>query len=186
MKLTIICFFIILPFTVNCQINSVEKSQFGVQTGFLGLWLQNERKITSNVALRLEAGLDASFFGGLFYTETGYVLAPVLTVEPRYYYNLGRRIRKGKKISNNSGNFLSIKSSYAPNLFTISNYDNVQKVQNISLIPTYGIRRHIGNHFNYEVGLGYGFRHFFDNIGGNRIRETEAAVNLLLRIGYSF
>ena len=178
--------FLFIPIISTCQIASVEKSKLSVQSGFLGIWFQNESKLINTVALRLELGLDATVFGGLFYHKTGYLLAPVLTVEPRYYYNLTRRKTKGKKIANNTGNFISLQTSYHPNWFTISNYDNVQQIQNISLIPMYGIRRHIGNHFNYEVGIGYGYRHYFDNINGNKITETEIAGNLLLRIGYTF
>ncbi len=186
MKQVLICIFFIIPIIANCQIGNIEKSKYSVQTGFLGLWFQNERKVSNTVALRLEIGLDASLFGGLFYPKSGYLLASVLTIEPRYYYNLVGRKKKGKNIANNSGNFLSIKTSYIPNWFTISNYDNVQQIQNISMIPMFGIRRHIGNHFNYEAGIGYGYRHYFDNVDGNKISETEFAGNLLLRIGYTF
>lgn len=178
--------FFIIPIVANCQANNIEQSKYGVQTGFLGLWFQNERRISNTVALRLELGLDAGFFWGYYYPKAGYVLVPVFTVEPRYYYNLERRKQKGKSIANNSGNFLSVKTSYKPNWFGISNYDNLKAVQNISAIPTFGIRRHIGNHFNYEAGFGYGFIYYFDNSSGNKINEGEFTANLLLRLGYTF
>jgi hypothetical protein len=186
MKHIFFCILFITPIIANCQSGNIEKSKYGVQTGFLGVWFQNERRVSNTVALRLELGLDASFFSAFLNQKTRYVLGPVLTVEPRYYYNLEKRKLKGKSIANNSGNFLSVKTSYTPNWFAISNYDNVKAVQNISMIPTFGIRRHIGNHFNYEAGFGYGYRYYFDNSNGNKINEGEFGANLLLRLGYTF
>ena len=55
----------------------------------------------------------------------------------------------------NQGNFLSIKTSYHPDWFVISNYDNINIISDISIIPTWGIRRNIGKHFNSETGIGY-------------------------------
>lgn len=168
------------------SVPSLEKSIFGIQTGFLGIWGNNELELSNTIALRTEIGLDAGLWGGSFYDKTGFLLAPVITAEPRLYYNLKERAGKGRSTEGNSGNFLSLKTGFHPNWFVISNQDNLQVISDISIIPSWGIRRHIGSHFNYEAGGGLGYRYIFAKNAGYAKNEGEAAFNLNLRIGYSF
>lgn len=180
--------FLLFSFTIlttQAQDLSVEKSTYGIQTGLLGLWGYNESRLSNELALRTEIGLDASIFGGGFVEKTGVILAPVLSLEPRWYYNLNKRAGKSRKTFRNTGNFVSLKTSYHPDLFTISNYDHVTVIPNLSIIPTWGIRRHIGRHFNFETGIGFGYNHTFGKSKGYRDID-ELAVNLHLRLGYSF
>lgn len=69
---------------------SVEKSIFGIETGIFGIWAHNEFRLTNTLALRTELGYDAGIFGGAFYQKTGFIMAPVITLEPRFYYNLSK------------------------------------------------------------------------------------------------
>jgi hypothetical protein len=62
----------------------------------------------------------------------------------------------------------------------------VSIISDISIIPTWGIRRNIGAHFNYEVGAGFGYRYIFAKDAGYYSNESEAAANLHLRIGFVF
>lgn len=175
-----------IAFISKAQDVSVEKSISGIQTGFLGVWVHNEAKLSNQLALRSELGFDSEIFGGSFYGGTGFILAPVMTLEPRWYYNLNKRSVESKNTTGNSGNFLSLKSTYHPNWFVISNYDNLSLVNQISIIPSWGIRRNIGSHFNYETGIGLGYRYIFAKSAGYLENQSEAALNLHLRIGYRF
>lgn len=177
---------ILLCQLIDAQIASVEKNIYGIQIGTFGIWGNLESKLTNSIALRSELGLDSGIWGGSFYPETGYIITSVLTLEPRFYYNLNTRIKKSRNISNNSGNFISLKTSYHPNWFAISNYDNVQIVPDLSIIPTWGIRRSIGKHFNYETGIGIGYIYYFAKSSGYSSNSSDAAVNLDLRVGYTF
>ena len=175
-----------LTILAKSQNASVEKSTYGIQTGFLGIWAHNERKLSNQIALRSEIGFDTRIFGGIFYDKTEYVLEPVITAEPRWYYNLNKRVKKNRRIDGNSGNFISLKTSYHPDWFVISNYDNVRIVSDISVVPTWGIRRNIGNHFTYETGIGIGYLYYFSKDAGYSENKSDVAVNLHLRIGYRF
>lgn len=179
----ILCGFSLVSISQNA---SVENSIFGIQTGFLGIWANNELKLSNQFALRSEIGLDAGIWGGDYYPKNGYAFTPVITLEPRWYYNLNKRVKKKRSISKNSGNFIALKTSYHPDWFVISNYDNVTIVSDISIIPTWGIRRMIGSHFNYEAGFGIGYVYFFAKNVGYLENKSDAAVNLHLRIGYTF
>ena len=92
-SLVVLCFSI----TLKSQNASVEKSVFGIQTGFLGIWVHNESKLSNQIALRSEIGFDSGIWGGDFYDKTGFLMTPVITAEPRWYYNLNTRVSKSKK-----------------------------------------------------------------------------------------
>lgn len=175
-----------LSLSIEAQTVSVEKSIYGIQTGFLGIWVHNESRLSNEIALRSELGFDSGIWGGDFYEKTGFLMTPVMTLEPRWYYNLNKRENKSKRIDGNSGDFISIKTSYHPDWFVISNYKNIKIISDISIIPTWGIRRNLGDHFNYEIGGGVGYRYIFAKQAGYLENESEVALNVQLRIGYRF
>lgn len=185
-KFLILLILVGLTFSAKSQNASVEKSVTGIQTGFLGIWVHREMKLSNPIALRAEIGMDFGFWSGDFYPKSGYAFTPVMTLEPRWYYDLNKRFRKSKNISGNCGNFLTLQIRYYPRWFTISNYKDTKAISQISFIPTWGIRRTIGRHFTYEAGIGYGYAYVFYKNAGYSQNEGERAVNLLLRIGYRF
>jgi hypothetical protein len=175
-----------LTLVAKSQTASVEQSVFGIQTGLLGVWVHNEAKLSNQIALRSELGLDTGVYGSDSNNIDSFLLAPTITLEPRWYYNLNRRESKSKRIDGNSGNFIAIKTTFHPDWFTISSEDNINLISDISIIPTWGIRRNIGNHFNYEAGFGVGYVHYFKEDNVVLLYESGVAVNLHLRIGYRF
>lgn len=191
-KLIVILSFIGMITGISAQEATVENSITGVQTGLLGLWVNNETRLSKQIALRTEVGLDAEIIGGAYIdgltydTGTSFYISPVITAEPRWYFNLDKRTRKGKSILNNSGNFLGLKMSYHPDWFVISNRENAKIADQINIIPKWGIKRSIGQHFNYEAGIGLGIRHIFLKQYGYAEDQDEAALDLHLRVGYTF
>ena len=175
-----------ITFIAKSQNASVEKSTSGIQLGLMGIFLYNEAKLSDKISLRSESGLDAGFFGARNFYEVGSILMPVISVEPRFYYNLNKRVAKSKIIAGNSGNFVTLKTGYIPDWFVISNNNNLRPVSQISIIPTWGIKRNVGNHFTYETGVGLGYRIYFAKRAGYLENQEEAAINLHLRIGYRF
>ena len=175
-----------LNFITKAQNTSVEESTFGIQTGLLGIWVHNEAKLSNQIALRTELGLDTGIYGSDANDIDGFLLAPAITLEPRWYYNLNKRESKSRRIDGNSGNFISVKITYHPDWFIISNEDNINLITDISIVPTWGIRRHVGNHFTYETGIGIGYVHYFKEDNVILLYESDVAVNLHLRIGYRF
>lgn len=174
----------LLYFTCHAQTASVEKSTYGLQTGILGIWIHNEAKLTNQIALRTELGMNTGFFAGSIYPENfNYLSIPLVRAEPRWYYNLERRLSKSKAIAGNSGNFLALQTTYYPPLFVVSNIDNLKIPTYISIIPTWGIKRNVGKHFTYETGIGIGYYHQFHK--GSE--DTQGTIlNLHLRVGYRF
>lgn len=159
---------------------SVEKSIFGVQTGILGFWAHNEFRLSNEIALRSEVGLDLGISANSNDTKT--VLIPSFRIEPRWYYNLKKRVEKGRNISKNSGNFLALNLTYNPDWFYIGGEKNVEIISILAIVPKWGIKRTIGKHFTYEAGIGLGgFIVLNDYETDNNI-----ALDLHARLGYTF
>ena len=177
-----------LTFIAKSQNTSVEKSIFGIQTGVLGIWAYNEVKLSNTIALRTELGFDFGIWETTFYDDydSPFLLTPVIVVEPRFYYNLKKRSEKLKRIDGNSGNFIALKTGYHPDWFVLFNKDNAPVVSDFSIIPTWGIRRNLGKHFNYEAGIGAGFSYTFAKRAGYSKNKSEMELNMHLRIGYRF
>ncbi|HCQ13535.1 hypothetical protein [Flavobacterium sp.] len=157
---------------------SVEKSIFGIQTGFFGAWVHNESKLSNEISLRSEIGINFGLIGGDITGETKFITAPNISFEPRWYYNLSKRSNLGKNIKNNSANFLTLGINYIPKQEKSTYYIPNQ----ISFIPKWAIKRSI-NHFTYETGIGIGYRKFIDKTS---TEKGETALDLHLRIGYTF
>lgn len=170
---------------VRGQEARVDSSTSGIQTGFLGIYAHNEARITHKIALRTEIGMNLGLYGGALHPRRiGFDLTPVFTVEPRWYYNLDKRIAKGKKISGNSGNFLTVQTSFNPSWFGISSDGRRDRVGQISITPMWGIKRNIGKHFTFETGTGIGVGRYLKPI--NESKPYFGGLSLHLRFGYRF
>lgn len=178
--------FLLSAHTIFAQDYSVEKSTFSFQAGFLGFWLNNESKLSDKFTLKTEIGFDAFTRSSEDDDTSLDALAPVITLEPRWYYNLEERASKGRKIHNNAGNFVAITTSYHPDWFLLTGVKEMYVNHQLAIIPKWGIKRNIGNSdFTYELGAGLGYnfilnrRHSFDN-------SDQIWLDLHARIGYVF
>lgn len=175
-----------------------EKQLFGVQTGFLGIWFHHEVKLSSQLFLRSEVGLNAGFGGGGSYNEfynaigitKGFATVASVSIEPRFYYNLNKRRKNGKNTNANSANFIALNTNYYPGwLVSAQNKDKVAYTQQISFTPYWGIKRTLGKHFTYEAGAGLGYLNNISIKGNgikNRFDKEALLLYLHLRIGYTF
>lgn len=181
----ILCLFFSNLFSQNKENISVERSIYGIQIGLLGGWINNESKLTDNISIRSEIGLDFGYLGGEFNKGTNLIFYPSITIEPRYYYNLNKRSNNSKNIKNNSANFIALSADYHPDWFVLnSNKKNNIYINNqISLVPKWGIKR-TKNNVTFEAGIGYGVNYILDNeyIGN----KSFGILDLHLRIGYTF
>lgn len=165
---------------------SVAKSLFGVQIGLLGAWVYNELKLSDKIVLRSELGLQTFIYSDSVIDETHTFLNPEITLEPRCYYNLNKRNTKGKNISDNSGNYISLRSAYYPDSFKIGNTENFDFVPELHIVPTWGMKRNLGKNFNYELAVGLGYRKVFEKHNLINNNNEDVAYNLQARIGYKF
>ncbi|MFN3782500.1 MAG: hypothetical protein ACK4R6_01160 [Spirosomataceae bacterium] len=163
----------------------VDSTTFGIQTGFLGIYAHNEARISPKIALRTEVGINAGIYGGAMYAKRiGTELTPVITVEPRWYYNLDKRVAKGKNISGNSGNFLTLQTSFNPSWQIFSTESLQRTASQITVMPMWGLKRNKGKHFTFEAGAGVGVGRY---LGSSKPDNPYfLGVGLHLRVGYRF
>lgn len=166
---------------------SVEKSVWSVESGLVGFWVNHELGISQKWALRTEIGtelytvVERNFTGQ---EETHTVGAAVVSAEPKFYYNLGKRLAKGRNIAGNSGNAFSLKLNYNPPVLLFGS-DKADEPNHLSVIPKWSIRRVYGKHFIMETGIGVGPSFYLAN-DNNYTSEVEVFVDLMVRIGYKF
>ena len=186
MKKTITALFLLA--IINCsfaQNSAIGKSITGIQIGFLGTNVYNETRLSNEIALRSQFGLNTGIFGGSIYDKTGFILYPEISIEPKWYYNVKERVQKNKNIKNNGANYYSVNIQYSPNWFEISNYNDLEVYNTLAIIPTWGFRRNFLENFNYEfkIGLGYGIS-YRDSENVNN--EKGAIMDLGFKVGYDF
>ena len=159
---------------------SVEKSLIGGQVGYLGIWANYEAKLSNRITFKTEIGLDKGYVIESLQSSVR-SLHPIISIEPRYYYNLGRRAELLKKTQGNTGNFWALQMRYNLPLI-IDNKSGFNNIEAIIITPKYGIRRTLGNHFNLETTLGFGYGHEFNTYLSGGFFSIEAAV----RLGFHF
>ncbi|MDR3286412.1 MAG: hypothetical protein LBT27_03100 [Prevotellaceae bacterium] len=120
------------------------------------------------------AGYTSSDFFGNYWT---YAFHPYVSIEPRYYYNLQKRVRKGKSIDGNTGSFLAVQGSYI--FKPIKKHNVYGSVSTFAVAPYWGLRRIWWNHllFEFRAGLAFGF---------NNYNDSNVGITLGIRLGYKF
>ncbi len=177
---------ILIVLCVGLWLNStfsqeVEKSIVGIQLGFLGGWVNHELRLSHHWALHSEFGLDGTL-SRIVDDGDFPIILPMVSLQPRYYYNLPKRKAEIKDITDNSANYLAINFIFYPEFFSYSNQENINIKNGLFIMPTWGIRRNFNQYFYYELGAGVGF-----NINGlSEIEGKESILiyNILARVGY--
>ncbi len=182
MKRTVLLLAMILGALLSAQQTAtVEKSITGLQIGFFGAEVYNEARLSDQVSLRSQLSFLPSIWGGDFYSKTGFAVAPAISVAPKYYYNLVKRVEKGKNIKNNVANYVGLALRYSPDWFVITNVDNLTVNPALSLIPHYGFRRNFGGDFNYEFKAGIGIGTIL-----KKGYDLQVPFELSFKVGYDF
>ncbi|MFK5878208.1 MAG: DUF3575 domain-containing protein [Flavobacteriaceae bacterium] len=178
MKKTIITsiMFLAITFYAKAQSEQTLVDRFSVKAGLIGVWVGYEKAFSDHFTLNSEIGYEGDFFWGTSQNDDfNYIASLSFSVEPRYYYNVARRIRKGKKTRNNSANFISAEIYAVPDWLTSSNANNVTIVKTFGIVPKYGLNRSISEHLNFEFAIGAGYAWGEDNYSG-----VAAALDLRL------
>lgn len=136
--------------------------------------------------MRSELGLQIATVTTEGSNDSYTFLTPEVALEPRFYYNLNKRSRNGKNISKNSGNYFSLRSAYYPDSFTIGNDGRYHFVPELNIVPTWGMKRNLGDHFNYELGGGIGYRKEFEKSDAMNANNQDVTAYIHARIGYVF
>lgn len=148
--------------TLSSQsLQPIQKIGFGIN----GLELAVEIPLTDNITIEPAVGLGSSYdFGEDRFSFVGVMGWHWVLTEPsvhvstygKFFYNRDKRMRKGKSMLFNSGNFIGVKVKYVSKPLTTYEYHGQTNTLLTNL--NWGGQRNIGRHWNYSysVGLGYG------------------------------
>ena len=149
---------------------SVEDGLFSAN--ILTPGLEYEYGLTKSSTLDLRAGSGFAYRKGTF--EEGFGVYPIFNVQYRHYYNLKKRLEKGKNISNNSGNYIALSGTVQAGKPIIGDLEYNEGYFGV-IGPVWGLQRYYGAGFKLDLNLGggYGFNEsgssFFSPIIGLRL-----------------
>lgn len=120
----------------------VSNHSFSAQV--IGLQYSYEQRLGGSFSLIGRLGMVPNGF--YLYNDPGEFsfsasCTPAVTLEPRFYTNVKRRINKGKSTYKNAADFVSIKVDYLLE-------------EDLLITPMYGIRRTFGKHWFGEFSAG--------------------------------
>ena len=157
--------------SINAQNDpSVEKGLFSVN--ILTPGLEYEFGLNDLSTLDLRAGSGFAYRKGTF--GEGFGVFPTFNVQYRHYYNLNKRLEKGKNISNNSGNYIALSGNIQSGKPIIGDLEFTEGYFGV-VGPVWGLQRYYGAGFKLDLnlGAGYGFNEsggsFFSPIIGLRL-----------------
>lgn len=168
--------FIFIGITSWAQ-ETTDNLQKIVRANLVSPGIEMELPISNKSTLSANTGIGVSgSYMNLSYTNSGftYFIAPFLDLSYKKFYNRDIRVRKGKNISSNSGNYWGAR--LLTNFKDITS-ENIIRKNDIDLAfgPTWGIQRSYGNfHLLFDVGPVY----YFDMIGNNGFFPIVLQLNI--------
>jgi len=122
---------------------------------FSKIYFGYERKLNPKFSINSELGLHVYYDNTLIGNKV--IITPSGSIGTRYYYNMQRRISKGKAANNMSGDYFTLNVNFAKptyleeNLFPV-NTNYIRPDNSISLL--YGIQRRATKYFLFDFSFG--------------------------------
>ena len=143
--------------TPDTQLLTLKKIDAGPQ----GVGFTYEPKLSKKSTVDLSVGAGAGYTiqsGSFNYVGEVFKPALYLSATPKYFYNRDRRLRKGKTLHLNSGNYIGFRLKYVTPSISRETLTRTSILTNVH----FGAQRAIGTNWtlNYHVGLGYGYDAF--------------------------
>ncbi len=161
--------------SLTCLGQDELQSIFRINALSPGLELEMPISKTSTLAINPGIGINGSY-ANLSYANSGilYFISPFIDVSYKEFYNIDKRLAKGKSIAGNAGDYVGIR--------LLSNFkefkaENIIRKDNVdfALGPVWGIQRALGNiHFLFDVGPVY----YFDTKGNGGFFPIMLQLNV--------
>lgn len=145
------------------QVESLHSVKFGISSATYSY----EQALGKQFTINMEAGATLGFQSSP--NSFKFLANPIFQVEPRIYYNVKKRFDRGKFL-NNSASFFSLNSGFT--------FATDYRSHSFFVVPKWGFRRAMGNHFIFEAKIGGGFW-----FGPN---SSQFNPELDLKFGYVF
>jgi hypothetical protein len=160
--------------TLQAQVTRVDNTH-SFKATFIGVSYAYEQWLTQQSAVNLEL-MIAGGFGSNIIRGDYWIIAPVIRLEPRNYYNFVKRHDRGRNTLHNAANYVSFSIDYQPG---ISIGNNNHALRAVSLIPKWGLRRGFGKHLICEFATGIGAYH-------SEVENWQPIWGIDLKLGMAF
>jgi hypothetical protein len=154
MKKVIIIITLVGLFKLNAQEKTnVENHLIKINLVLPGIVYEHGLDAKNTIYSELSTGIGfrKNSFGS---TWTFY---PVINEQLRHYYNLEKRSLKGKKITENSGNFLALNAIYNFKSFSTQNNSLNNDDASFVIAPVWGMQRTYTKKLNLSLNAGLGY-----------------------------
>lgn len=105
-------------------------------------------------------GFDLSYLSDKFNRidryEPSSVITPSAAIEPRWYYDMPRRIKRGKSANNMSGNYIGLRATYKHRISNLAPADFIPGTSSVAL--RYGMQRRLFRFGVIDLGFGIGMQ----------------------------
>jgi hypothetical protein len=162
--------FLLAPFVLFAQ-NDNPTTVDLFKVNILNPGITYEKSLSKNTTLCLDANL--SFGVAIHENHTIFLTVPYLRGQYRYYYNLDKRISKGKDVSRNSGGFIALNTSYY--LSPIGNDTYISNYDGFTLGGVWGFQKTYKSGFNLGATAGLG-----NNFSSNQVHKVMPILNFTI------
>ncbi|OXG03913.1 hypothetical protein BC749_105255 [Flavobacterium araucananum] len=132
---------------------SVEKNQFKINMLFPGFVYEHGFDTKNTLYSEISLGIGYSYSS--YFNESNTYIFPMITEQFRHYYNLEKRMQKGKKTAHNSANYLAFNASY--NFKPLSgDTPYFRYIPTFTVAALWGLQRTYKRKFNLEFNIGPG------------------------------
>lgn len=159
MKKFLLTVFILWSSWITAQDNAPAplENLFSANLNIIGAGLTYERVLSNKFTTHFNASYQLVGVSGGSNQDVDLTFAGNLSVGARYYYNRERRFEKGKKLTQNAGNFWAAEFQVIPDFTVATEEHNVRYLTTYLLGAKYGLRRNITRNLNYECEFGLGY-----------------------------
>ncbi|MRX70038.1 hypothetical protein SAMN06265349_10362 [Flavobacterium resistens] len=133
---------------------SVAKNQFKINVILLPGFVY-EHGFSAKNTLYSEASLVTGYRHNGWYDESTWYFTPRITEQLRHYYNLEKRVTKGKRTAYNSGNFIALNAHYDFQSISTNKWFD-EEVPSFTIGPVWGIQRTYKGKLNIDLHIGAG------------------------------
>lgn len=163
--------------SLNCQVFSQTESVLRINV--INPAVSYEKALGSKTSLDASLGFGYNFsYPNLsLAADDGfqYIFAPFVDVQGRYYYNFAKRQENGKSVSQNSGNFVAVRTLYTgPTSESLSSYFRTDD-HFFAVGPTWGLQRKY-NRVNLLFSVGPIL--YFDTMGNSGFFPINPEINV--------
>lgn len=171
MKQILLCLSLLISLTSFAQETT---NQFALN--FLIPSVEYETAISENSTIDAMFGFGFGYHDASYLDEAEYGIYPNFQAQYRHYYNLKKRLEKGKKVSENSGNYIALSGNFSSGEPIIGEM-RLNNDYSGFVGPLWGLQRVYNSNFKLNLNLGFG-------MGFNDREDPYFATHIGLQLGF--